>query len=87
MFKIYIFDETDKIWEVKGSYVQVVKDNDEVQFTPHDKYGHFLRILVVSNTVFLLCVLSSFKHFTILLDRLLGATRLPQRCGHQSLFT
>jgi hypothetical protein len=61
-FNIYIYDETDKIWEVKGYYQQVVKDNDKVQFTPHDVYGHFLRILIVSST-FLPCVLSFYKHF------------------------
>jgi len=61
-YRIYIYDETDKIWEVKGYYEQVVKDNEEVQFAPHDTYGHFLRILIVSST-FLLCVLSFFKHF------------------------
>ena len=68
---IYIYDETDGIWEAKGYYDQVVKDNDEVQFTPHDVYGHFLRILLVSST-FLLCVLS---YLTILLDRLLGVPK------------
>ena len=82
VYKIYIYDEADGIWEVKGCYEQVVKDNEEIRFAPHDTYGHVLSILIVSST-FLLCVLSFFKHLIILLVQVLGATRVPRRCDHQ----